>query len=304
MDRLTRLRILGDVGREIPKNLAMMIPSVRNWRLRSPRPTRQFAEVTEEELRQYAFSGLEMLLVHFPREKLRGATAVEIGPGDNVVQAMALLALGVAKYHAVDRFLGEVGSENARRLYRRVAGELPKLYSIPEDAIPDPNSFPQSLERGKVTLWRKGVEDFESLPLAGQADLVFSHQVGGHVASATAFVRASFAWLKPGGTAVHRIHFGPVVCWDRYANPLTFMTVNGVLWSLASSHRGISNRVRFDEYCEEFRRAGFRLTTRVLENYKSEHAEEIRPYLKDPLRQAAQESLQVALADFICAKPD
>ncbi len=303
MDRLTRLRILADVAREIPKNFAMMVPPLRNWRLRSPRPTRRFAEVTEEELRQYALSGLEMLLEHYPREKLKDATAVEIGPGDNVVQAMALLALGVAKYHAVDRFLGDVCSENARRLYRRVAEELPGRYSIPGDFVPDPESFPASLEGKKVTLWRKGVEDFESLPLTGEADLVFSHQVGGHVASAPAFVRASFAWLKPGGTAVHRIHFGPVVCWDRYENPLTFMTVNGVLWSLANSHRGISNRVRFDEYCEGFKRAGFRLTTRVLEKYKSEHAEEIRPYLKGPLRQAARQSLQVALADFICVKP-
>jgi hypothetical protein len=46
MDRLTRLKILADVAREIPKNFAMMVPAVRAWRMRSPRPTRRFAEVT------------------------------------------------------------------------------------------------------------------------------------------------------------------------------------------------------------------------------------------------------------------
>jgi hypothetical protein len=304
MDRLTRLKILADLAREIPKNFAMMVPAVRAWRLRRPRPTRRFAEVTEAELKQYALSGLEMLLDHYPREKFDGATVVEIGPGDNIVQGMPLLALGVERYCAVDRFLGDVYSENARRLYRRVAGVLTARYSIPRNAVPDPESYPRSLEGKKVTLWRKGIEDFESLDLEGKADLVFSHGVGGHVASASAFARASFTWLKPGGTAVHRIYFGPVVCWARYPNPLTFMTVNSVLWSLASSHRGISNRVRFDQYCEEFKRAGFRLTTRGLENYKSEHADEIRPYLKGPLKQATRESLQVALADFVCIKPE
>jgi len=303
MDRLTRLRIIADVAREIPKNFAMMIPPVRAWRLRSPRPSRYFTEVTEAELKQYALSALEMLLEFYPGSKIRGATVVEIGPGDNIVQGIAVLALGAASYHAVDRFMGDVYSENARRLYRRVAEELPKRYNISRESIPDLGTYPQSLEGKKVMLWRKGIEDFESLGLAGKADLVFSHGVGAHVASAKAFARASYGWLKPGGTAVHRIDFGPVVCWDRYTNPLTFMTVNNVLWSLASSHRGISNRVRFHEFCEIFRDVGFQVTTRVLDNYKREHAEEIRPYLNGSLKQAAVESLQVARADFICVKP-
>jgi hypothetical protein len=303
MDRLTRLKIYADVMREIPKNFAMMIPPVRNWRLRTPRPSRHFTEVTEAELQQYAFSALEMLLEHYPRSSFKGATVMEIGPGDNVVQGIAVLALGAASYHAIDRFLGDVESENARRLYRRVAEELPKRYNIPCASIPDPETFPQRLKGERVFLKRKGIEDFQPIGLTGKADVVFSHGVGAHVASAKAFAEASFEWLKPGGTAVHRIDFGPVVCWDRYENPLTFMTVNKMMWSLASSHRGLSNRVRFHEFLEIFERAGFRVSTRILDRYNPEHAEEIRPYLKGSLRQAASESLQVARADFICVKP-
>ncbi len=299
----TRLAIMADVARETPKNAAMLFPFVRAWRARYPRPLKNFKEITDADLRQFAFSALDMLLDHFPAARIAGSTIVEIGPGDCVVEGIPLLALGASSYHAIDRFMGDVSSQNARRLYQRVAEELPGRYKIPTPAIPDPATYPLAQEGRSVFLYRQGIEDWRSFNLSGRADLVFSHGVGGQVASPGAFSKATYELLKPGGIAIHRIDFGPVVCWDRYRNPLTFLTVNRILWDLVNSHRGLSNRLRFDEFCQLFASSGFDLRTHVRETISREQVEEIRPFLNGSLKAAPTDSLQVMKADFVCLKP-
>ena len=46
----------------------------------------------------------ERVLKAVGRESLRGATIVEIGPGDHIPMAMLLLAAGAARYICLDRF--------------------------------------------------------------------------------------------------------------------------------------------------------------------------------------------------------
>jgi SAM-dependent methyltransferase len=303
MDIPTRFAILGDIAKETAKNLAMLFSWIRKRRLRYPRTAILSRDITEADLVEYGFPAFEMLLKHVPSSSIQGATVVEIGPGDNVVTGIPLLALGAAAYHAVDRFMGNVDSETARNLYARVAEELPKRYGIPREAVTDPSCYPRALVGSRVFLYRKGIEEYRSFNLAGVADLVFSHGVGQSVALPESFAQASYDILKPGGMAIHLMQFGPTGCWCRYPNPLTFLTVNGRLWKLTASHRGASNRVRCDEFGALFARSGLRVTTHVLEKIRRNHVNEIRPFLASPFKAVADESLEVAVAVFVCVKP-
>lgn len=303
MDVSTRFAILGDIAKETAKNVAMMVPFVRQWRLRYPRAAHLSRDITEADLAEYGFPAFEMLLKHISSSSIRGATVVEIGPGDNVVTGIPLLALGAVAYHAVDRFMGNVESETARKLYARVAEELPRRYGIPREAVTEPACYPRALIGSRVFLYRKGIEEFRSFNLSGVADLVFSRGVGQGVASPELFVRASYDFLKPGGMAIHMMQFGPMGCWHRYPNPLTYLTVNATLWNLTVSHRGGSNRIRCDQFEAMFARAGFHVTTHVQEKIARNHVDEIRPFLGDRFKAVPDESLEVAVAVFVCVKP-
>jgi len=283
--------------------VAMMFPLTRKWRSRY-RPTAILRrDMAEAELVEYGFSAFEMLLKHVPSPSLQGATVVEIGPGDNVVTGIPLFAFGAAAYHAIDPFMGNVDSETAHRLYARVAEELPKRWGIAREAVTDPSCYPRALVGSRVFLYRKGIEEYRSFNLAGVADLVFSRGVGQSVASPESFAQASYDLLKPGGMAIHLILFGPTGCWCRYPNPLTFLTVNGALWKMTASHRGASNRVRCEEFGSLFVNSGFGVTMHVLDRISPEHVDEIRPFLASSFKAVADESLEVALAVFVCAKP-
>jgi SAM-dependent methyltransferase len=303
MDVSTRFAILGDIAKETAKNVAMMVPFVRQWRLCYPRAALLSREITEADLVEYGFPAFEMLLKHISSSSIQGATVVEIGPGDNVVTGIPLLALGAAAYHAVDRFMGNVESETAHKLYASVAEELPRRYGIPREAVTEPSCYPRALIGSRVFLYPKGIEEFRSFNLSGVADLVFSHGVGQGVASPELFVQASYDFLKPGGMAIHLMQFGATGCWRRYPNPLTFLTVNGMLWNLTASHRGASNRVRCDEFEALFARSGFHVTTHVLEEITRNHVDEIRPFLAGRFKAVPAESLEVAVAVFACVKP-
>jgi hypothetical protein len=299
----TRFAILADLAKGTAKNVAMMFPWTRKRRSRSRRTAVLSPEITEEELWLYAFSALEMLLKHFPRSRFQGATIIEIGPGDNVVLGIPLFALGAASYYAMDRFMGDTDSIDAHRLYAKVMDELPKRYGIRRELITDPDSYPTAWEGSRLFLCRNRIEEFRSFNLSGVADLVFSHAVGQTVASPVSFAQASYELLKPGGMAIHHVQFGPEGRWCRYSNPLTFLTVNETLWKLTASHRGVSNRVRCDAFGALFARSGFHATTHVLEEITRNHVDEIRPFLAGPFKAVPDESLEVAVAVFVCVKP-
>lgn len=299
----TRFAILCDVAGEALKNLAMMSPFVRKLRLRHPRTAKHFQDITAADLSEFGMATFEMLMSRIPVSAIQGATAIEIGPGDNLVTGMPLLALGASSYHAIDRFLGEVDSENAHRLYARVAEELPNQFNIPRQAIPDPRSYPKAQIGKRIVLHREGIEGFASLGLSDIADLVFSHDVGQHVASVEALARASYCLLKPGGIAIHHVNFGPTGCWCDYQNPLTFLTVSPLLWRLTGSHRGASNRVRLEEFRSLFVKSGLHVTIHILDEFTKAEMDEIRPFLAPPFKFVTDENLAAWVAELVCVKP-
>ncbi len=303
MNLTTRLAIVRDIALESGKNLVMMFPPARVWRRRSPRTGPDFTQVSRVDLDRFAFSALDMVLDHFPRRSLESATVVEIGPGDSVVLGLCCLAHGATSYHAVDRFLGDVESSSAHRLYQAAAKELPRRYPISAQAVPDPATYPGSLIGTRVFLHRRGIEEYHGLGLSNQADVVFSYAVGQSVRSAKAFAKASFDLLKPGGVAVHHIDLGANGCWTTYSNPLTFLTVPKLFWDWTTSHRGMANRVRFDGWVRLFEAAGFRVRFHFGPFLSQDDVTRIRPYLAREFRDVPTESLRVHGVDFALEKP-
>jgi hypothetical protein len=304
MSLAPRARIVKDVAGEVAKNLAMMLRPLRAWRLRRPRTAGELKEISDELMEELVFVPLRRVTEHIPCESLQGASIIEVGPGDNIVLGMALLALGAREYHAIDRFLGDVEGQRAQRLYARAARALPERLNVPAGAVPGAGSFPADFLGKRVFLNRRGIEEYRDLPLAGKADLVFSHGVGQFVASPEDFARATMYFLRPGGASVHLVQFGPVGCWTEYPNPLTFLTVPESVWKWTSSHRGSANRVRFHEFLSHFVEAGLRVETEVLEEFTTKELDEALPFIAERFARAPRESLRVRLAKFVCRKPE
>jgi hypothetical protein len=303
MDAAMRLSIVADLVRETAKNVAMALPAVRRWRSRFRRSTADLSNITDAHVTRYALALLAAVERAAEAGRLRHATVVEIGPGDNVAVGLALLSLGATAYHAIDPFLGDVDSPVARPLYGRVAMEMRKRPDVDPGSVPDPSTFPGDVLGTRVFLHRAAIEAYEALPLRECADIVCSYGVGQSVASGAAFARASYRFLKPGGVAVHFIDLGPNGCWTRYPNPLTFLSVPPRLWMWTTSHRGFANRVRFHEWVALFRDAGFTTSSDIQERFLTSTVDEARPFLAFPFRAMSTESLCVAAAHFVCRKP-
>lgn len=299
-----RARIWADVATEAVKNLGMSFPPLRAWGARRRRTMGDHREVTSQLLEDCVFTPLDAIIAEISRERLRGATVIEIGPGDNLVLGFLLLALGAHAYHAIDRFLGDVNGVRARRLYAAVCRELPPRFGISAADFSDARNFPAGSLGDKVFVYRQGVEQFRSMPLAEKADLVFSNDVGQFVASPGALASATAYFLKPGGMALHTVQFGPVGRWTRYRNPLTFLTVPQWIWPWTSSHRGSANRARHHEFLDVFKKAGLVVETKVLEEFGSAELEEARPHLDRRFALAPPDSLRVRFGKFVCRKPE
>jgi hypothetical protein len=298
-----RARIMADVATEVIKNLSMRIPPIRVWGSRRRRTAGDLSDITSHGLEELVFASLEALTDAIPRERLKGTTVIEIGPGENLVFGLVFVALGVGKYHAIDPFMGNVSGERARRLYAAVSRELPLRFGVPASAVPDFQTFPGDLLGDKVFLHRQGIERFHSMGLAEKADLVFSKGVGQSAAFPEAFALATAYFLKPGGVGIHSIQFGPLGCWTRYRNPLTFLTVPQWVWPWTSSHRGSANRARYHEFIELFGGAGLNVETEILEEFGPAELEEARPHLDRRFGLAPSDSLRVRFAKFVCLKP-
>jgi len=243
-------RLAQDVVLQVAKNTAMGVPVVRSWRLRRPRAGAAF-DGKPESLERFAFLGLRALWAVVG--DVRGLRIAEIGPGDYLTSGLALLAAGAKTYTAIDRFPGAYGGPEAKSWYRGIRDAWPRTF--PDRAWPDdlePEAFPESYPHRVETIARP----IEAIAAEERFDLVCSFQVGEHVTDLHAFARVNAKLLVPGGTAIHRVDFGPHDCWCRYDDPMTFLRFPEWLWRLMGSHRGTPNRFRHHEFLEAFDRAG------------------------------------------------
>jgi hypothetical protein len=241
--------VKGAVARAIAKNVAMGVPLIREARVRAGRTAA--TGPSPAGLDQYAYNLLNELLTH--TGPLAGKSVLEIGPGDNVLAGLAMLAAGARAYTALDRFPGPYASAVARDWYRLLRENWPTRHpGMPWPADLDAASFPDD---PRVQFIHKGVEDIQAIE---PHDVVCSYVVGEHVLSPDAFARCTRRAIGTHGVGLHCIDFSGHD-WDAHGDPFLFLKFSDRLWNWMGSNRGVPNRVRFDDYVACFERNDLRV---------------------------------------------
>ena len=225
--------------RELAANAAMGIPLIRRRRLLglrtgNPAVGAEAAKIVAEFdfLRDSAGS-------------LSDKTLLEIGPGDAVGLAPLFLSAGVARYIALDRFLGDVWGGHAQSLYAEIERRR--------------GPFTPGWQQ-RVELIRHSVEQPSDTPAA---DLIVSFDVIEHLADVPLAVRHMAGLLKPGGRMIHRIDYGPHGIWLSAGDPLSFLQVPRWLWAAIGSNRGYPNRVRHRALVKLLQEQGLHVSDRI-----------------------------------------
>lgn len=229
----------------IAKNIAMGIPPIRNMRVRQGRTITR--EPSDYSLTRYALDLLSK--IEDASGSLENKSVLEIGPGDNLVSGLALVAAGASHYTVLDRFRGTYGSDEAVKWYHALAERWGGLRGSAWPSSIDPKHFAAS---DRVSVVEGAVENAE---LPETYDVVCSNAVGEHVSDIRAFAMLTKQALSPDGIGLHIIDFRGHE-WDNERDPFLFLRFPDWVWRAMGSNRGMPNRVRFTEYKEAFEEAG------------------------------------------------
>jgi hypothetical protein len=288
---------------QMARNLVMAVPAVSRWRSRRGRTASIAGEPSKEDLEVFAYGPLALVEKALGPSGTRNAVVVEIGPGDHIPVGLLSLAAGARRYIAVDRFAGDIGGPRARRFYAALGRDLearrPDLAEHLKARGIDPEGFPDTAAEA-VTVVHRSIED---APEVREVDVVISNNTVEHVVDVESLGRASFAMLRAGGTAAHRVDFAAHDVWSIRPDPLEWLSVPDALWRRMGSHRGTPNRLRFHEVEAAFTRAGFQVEAQILECYERDLIREARPRLARRFRTMSEDSLAVRTAHIFCRKP-
>lgn len=283
------------VTRECIANGLMGVPLIRNWRVRRGRTVL----VSTNDQVQKILDQFDFHIGAIGWEGIRDKTIVEIGPGDAIPLGLLFLGAGAKQYVVVDRFLGSVSNAPARHLYRALIEAAPeKLRQGWQEKGLDPYQYPW-LEAGdfspRIKLIRKSIEETD-LDESERGDIIISFNVVEHLSDATRAFGKMAEILKPGGSMVHRVDYGP----HGYGqdNPLKFLTVSNRLWRLMGSNRGWPNRLRHSQVVQALENSGFKSTDRITRSFDLEDLRSIRPFLSRDFRKIRDADLLVADAEI------
>lgn len=271
----------------------MGIAPVREWRLRRPRTIPGVDVGSDDRLERYALQPLRFALRY--RGGLEGADIAEFGPGDNLASGLAMLAGGARSYTALDRFVADYSSPQAKHWYRAVENRWPTFFPhirwpewLRADAFPE--AYPDRVEAN--------VTSVEDATILRKFDIVCSYQVGEHVVDVNRFASLTAGLLAPDGVGIHRVDFGPHDCWIRYEDPLTFLRFAPWLWWVMGSNRGYPNRVRHHELRRALKQAG--LEVRCVDQTFYSAAQVSLQRLHPNYRQMPVQSLLTADVVYLC----
>jgi SAM-dependent methyltransferase len=179
---------------------------------------------------------------------LRGATVLELGPGNSYFNAFCFLHYGAARVILVDKYPRQKPTARQREYLRAEARFLREEIGAPEAETPV-----EELRRRGVFEHVEGDLLQLSLP---PVDLIFSHSVLEHVEEPGAYVARMASALKPGGFACHAIDLR-----DHYnfGAPHLFLRFSDAAWKRWLTRPGLSytNRWRYDDFAAAFGNAGF-----------------------------------------------
>jgi SAM-dependent methyltransferase len=176
-------------------------------------------------------------------------TALEIGPGNSQLSALAMSSLGAEKVIYIDR---GVMSETPQALLDAMKVELSK---IPANA---PDAKAPEIKMPEVSFFGGGTEDFESLE-PESVDVIWSKDVLEHIYSdeLARLFHAQSRSLTSGGVAVHSVDFG-----DHLSGGLVSTYFPDRVWESRWFRQSgfYTNRMPFEDLVEVARTANFSVT--------------------------------------------
>jgi SAM-dependent methyltransferase len=182
-------------------------------------------------------------------ERLRGARALEVGPGETIGVALRLVGGGAERVMAVDKFVPLETSSFHQRLYKRLMAGLP-----PEEEarIASSVSLDNTVRPDPVRLeyvYGEGVEDTAKRLPAGSFDLILSNAVMEEIYDSDEVFAALDRLLKPGGRQVHVIDLGDYGMFSKYGfHPLEFLTIPDGVYRYMVEASGQPNRRPLEYY--------------------------------------------------------
>jgi hypothetical protein len=193
---------------------------------------------------------LQVFKLHFQAGKVSpGFTCLELGPGDSLLSALFACAHGAGKTYLIDA--GSFAMTDCE-VYRQVAVELKSAgYAVPTEF----GSVEEMLQLCRAEYLTTGLNAVEMIP-ARSVDFIWSQAVLEHVRKEE-FAPMITAWrrvIKDDGFASHSVDLK-----DHFNSALNNLRFSDERWEskLFRTSGFYTNRIRFNEMLEIFRRHGF-----------------------------------------------
>lgn len=258
-------------------------------------------------------------------ERIRGASIMEIGPGDTLVVALLLLANGAQSVTCVEGFSPKVDAAQNKRVYSLLwdtltPGQRAELSEV-VDLEPGGNL---KLKSSRLTLHlNTPVERLDKVIGRDRYDIVLSRAVLEHVSNPALAWDRMVSSLKPVGEMWHKIDFRSHNFYNAI-HPLYFLTIPELLWRAVSSPDPTLNRKRLSFYrslCERTFTSYRIYVANILENPElfphvllasaeavitesdTNRLDEIRLRLPDDMRDLPPVELLAGGAFFACGGP-
>ena len=269
--------------------MRLRLPIKRQGATHRGLPTEQSLRYIDEVFSDYLrYGGLT-------EEMLVGASALELGPGDNFGVALRLIGAGAERVTTLDRFITWRDPEQQRRIHRALIASLPAAQAERAEAALSDNAE-LGVDPARIRVLQ-GVAAEDALLSLGEGgfDLIVSRAVLEHVNDLPAAFAAMDRVLAPGGRITHKVDLRDHGLFTYGGhNPLTFLTVGDRLYRWMGEHSGLPNRRLADFYREEMASRGYDsslLITHVIGHEPDvlPHPAEVPESLLDPARRLIAE---------------
>lgn len=265
-------------------------------------------------------------------EALRGASLLEIGPGDSLGVGLRFLARGAASYATIDKFFSKRDPVNEQRIYeqlrRDLTGAEQKYFDEAVTLRPELRFHPDKIR----TVYGHGAQEAATVFAPGSFDGILSRAVLHEIYDAEATLQALDRVLKPGGWMIHKVDLRDDGLFSgRGFHPLEFLTISEPVYWLMAYDTDKTCRRPLSFYRGYLHRLGYRarcIVTGIIEtegykgvenpagdgkerleagvDYGADHQRllaQIRPRLSRPFRDVNDSDLLAAGAFLVAQKP-
>jgi len=244
---------------------------------------------------EYDTSVVQKWIHHFnsyTKEKvpLRNKTVLELGPGADLGTGLILLAMGAAKYIAIDTF-GLAGAA-PEKFYEKLLRHLKEKYP---DC--DTDYLKEELNkcyRGKESRIEYIVDKkFRISAVKDKIDIVFSQAAFEHFSEIERVFKETSDIARRGAILVAEVDLKTHTRWIRDKDPLSIYRYNDFFWNIFQ-FKGSPNRVRTSEYKDLLEKMGWSdIKIELLETLEDSYLEKVIPTLHKKFRNKKASEMKI-----------